>query len=206
MRQMLTLVNECTFDLCENIRNEIQRTTNDVFDLKELLQRYVADTIASTAFGFKVNSFQDKDNEFFKHGCSAANFNGIQGMKFFAFQSIPKIMKFFKVSIMKQGDIDYFRSMIRQNMKYREENNIIRPDMIHLMMEARKGSLQHDTGSDDIGFATVQESDYGKTSTQHLSKFLNFQTLQHIIPHSPTDTNTYVCNHTIPILLSNLFR
>jgi cytochrome P450 family 9 len=132
------------------------------------MQRFVANTIASTAFGFKMNSFQDKDNEFFQHGYSAANLDGIKGFKFFAFQSIPTIMNFFKIRIMDEKDTEYFRSMIRQNMKYREENNIFRPDMIQLMMEARKGSLQHDTSNDDIGFATVHESDYGKTSTKHL--------------------------------------
>ncbi|XP_037033430.1 probable cytochrome P450 9f2 [Bradysia coprophila] len=169
MRQMLSLINECTFDLCDNIKNEIQNKHSDTFDLKELMQRFVANTIASTAFGFKMNSFQDKDNEFYKHGYSAANLDGIKGMKFFAFQSIPKIMNFFKIRMMHEKDTEYFRSMIRQNMKYREENNIYRPDMIHLMMEARKGSLHHDTTSnDDIGFATVQESDYGRNSTKHL--------------------------------------
>lgn len=170
MRQMMTLVNECTLDLCENIKDEINKTNNNTFDMKQMLQMYVANTIASTAFGFKVNTYEDKENEFFKHGYSAANLDGIQGMKFFAFQSIPKIMKFFKVPLMHQKDTDYFRSMIRQNMKYREDNNIVRPDMIHLMMEARKGSLLHDNKNDDIGFATTQESDYGKTSTKHLSK------------------------------------
>lgn len=167
---MLSLVNECTFDLCDYVNNEIQTKHSDIFDLKDLLKRFVANTIASTAFGFKMNSFQDKENEFFKHGYSAANLDGIQGLKFFAFQSIPKIMNFFKIRIMGEKDTEYFRSMIRQNMKYREENNIFRPDMIHLMMEARKGSLHHDTSNDDIGFATVQESDYGRTSTKHLSK------------------------------------
>lgn len=171
MRQMMTLVNECSLDLCENIRNEIQRTNDDIFNLKDVLQRYVANTIASTAFGFKLNTFQDKNNEFFKHGYSAANLDGIQGLKFFAFQSIPKFMNFFRVKLMHQKDTEYFRSMIRENMKYREANNIFRPDMIHLMMEARKGSLHHDSStSDDIGFATVQESDYGKTSIKHLSE------------------------------------
>lgn len=167
----MSLVNECTSELCDNIKNEMQNSRQSgIFDLKELMQRYVANTIASTAFGFKLNSFQDKNNEFYKRGFSAANLDGIQGLKFFAFQSIPKIMNFFKIRLMREEDSKFFRSMIRQNMKYREENNIIRPDMIHLMMEARKGSLQHDTGNDDIGFATVQESDYGRTSIKHLSK------------------------------------
>lgn len=169
MRQMLSLVNECTFDLCDYVKNEIQSKHSDVFDLKDLMKRFTANTIASTAFGFKMNSFQDKENEFFKHGYSAANLDGIQGLKFFAFQSIPKIMNFFKIRIMGEKDTEYFRTMIRQNMKYREENNIFRPDMIHLMMEARKGSLHHDTSNDDIGFATVPESDYGRTSTKHLN-------------------------------------
>lgn len=170
MRQMVTLVNDCTFELCAHLKNEITRTNHNTFDMKDVLQRYVANTIASTAFGFTLNSYEDKDNDFFKHGYSASNLDGIQGMKFFAFQSIPKIMNFFKISLMHQHDTDYFRSMIRQNMKYREENNIFRPDMINLMMEARKGSLHHDIANDDIGFATTHESDYGKASIKHLGE------------------------------------
>jgi len=167
MRQMMQLLNECTSDLCENIKMEM--ANNDkIFDIKDLFKRYVTNTIASSAFGFKINSLKDRNNEFYKRGASAASFEGFQGAKMFAFLSIPKFMKLFKIPFMLKKDVEYFRSMIRDNMKYREENNIRRPDMINIMMEAKKGSLQHDTKNDDIGFATVQESDYGKSSTKHL--------------------------------------
>lgn len=32
----------------------------------------------------------------------------------------------------------YFRTVINETIKVREENNIIRPDMINLLLEARK--------------------------------------------------------------------
>lgn len=58
-------------------------------------------------------------------------------------------------------------------MKYREENNVIRQDMIHLLMEAKKGSLKHEesSGTKDAGFATVEESKLGKEVVKR-SKFL----------------------------------
>lgn len=50
-------------------------------------------------------------------------------------------------------------------MKYREDNKIIRHDMINLLMEARNGNLSHSANAPqskkeiEIGFATVDESD-----------------------------------------------
>lgn len=169
MKQMMLLLNECSTDLCENIKTAAANN-GKIFDMKNLFQRYVANTIASSAFGFKINSFEDPNNEFYQRGCSASNISGIQGLKLFAFQSIPSFMKFFKIQMLSTDDVEYFRKMVRENMKYREENNIRRPDMINIMMEAKKGSLQHDTNSDDIGYATVQESAYGRASIKHLSK------------------------------------
>lgn len=57
----------------------------------------------------------------------------------------------------------FFKSLVRSSMETREKNNIIRPDMIHLLMEAKKGKLDHkdDGHSKDTGFSTVEESFLG---------------------------------------------
>lgn len=39
---------------------------------------------------------------------------------------------------------DFFLNLIVRTLREREAKNIIRPDMIHLMMEARKGNLSED--------------------------------------------------------------
>lgn len=59
----------------------------------------------------------------------------------------------------------YFLQIIKEAIKTREQNNIVRPDLIHLLMEARKGQLQNDKIDleQDAGFATAQETKMEKT-------------------------------------------
>lgn len=61
--------------------------------------------------------------------------------------AIPKIMKKLDISILDQHTKKFFRQTISETMKYREEKNIFRPDMIQLLMQAKKGKLS-DNGSE----------------------------------------------------------
>lgn len=60
---------------------------------------------------------------------------------------------------------DFFRTLVQGTMKNREENNIIREDMIHLLMEAKKGSLKHEshpqTEKEVAGFSTAEDAYVG---------------------------------------------
>lgn len=73
-------------------------------------------------------------------------------------------MQWFKLRINPEGS-DFFESIVAKTVKTREDLNIIRPDMIHLLMESKKGRLKHEEAQQedtDVGFATVQESNVGK--------------------------------------------
>ena len=35
----------------------------------------------------------------------------------------------------------FFRNLVADSIKQREEKNIVRPDLIHILMQARKGAL-----------------------------------------------------------------
>lgn len=54
---------------------------------------------------------------------------------------------------------NFFINLIKETIKIRKEKGVIRPDMIHLLMEARKGktALEDTTNLPDTGFATVNE-------------------------------------------------
>ena len=56
---------------------------------------------------------------------------------------------------------EFFINAIKNTISVREEKNIYRPDMINLLMEARKGKERQDDDQDlvDTGFATVKESE-----------------------------------------------
>lgn len=56
----------------------------------------------------------------------------------------------------------YFRQVVSDMIKTREEKGIVRPDMIHLLLEARRGVQRHEENNViDTGFSTAQESDLG---------------------------------------------
>lgn len=58
----------------------------------------------------------------------------------------------------------FFRRLIKDTITAREEQKIVRPDMIHLMLEARKGRKQEreEEAIPDTGFATVEEANLEK--------------------------------------------
>ncbi|CAD0199598.1 unnamed protein product [Chrysodeixis includens] len=120
---------------------------------------------ASCAFGLKVNSHTEVDNQFYTMGKEATNFNFRQMIMFFLLVNMPKVIKFLKWEMISEGPRNFFRNLVLDTMKDRELRHIIRPDMIHLLMEAKKGKLSHeDVKPNDTaaGFATVEESSVGQ--------------------------------------------
>lgn len=56
---------------------------------------------------------------------------------------------------------DFFERLVADNIKLREEQNIIRPDVMHLLLESKKGRLCYEEDKDhatETGFSTVEES------------------------------------------------
>jgi len=45
---------------------------------------------------------------------------------------------------MSSSVVNFFRSLVHTTMSTREERGILRPDMIHLLMQAKKDMLQRD--------------------------------------------------------------
>ncbi|XP_052740446.1 cytochrome P450 9e2 [Bicyclus anynana] len=139
-------------------------------DCKDLTARYANDVIASCAFGLKVDSHTDENNQFFEMGKTAATFKFKQMLMFFAMSACPSLAKRLKLKLFTNQTKEFFEELVLTSMKDREARNIIRPDMIHLLMEAKKGQLIHDEKSttenghndQDTGFATVEESTVGK--------------------------------------------
>lgn len=58
---------------------------------------------------------------------------------------------------------DFFTNLVDETIRIREEKCIVRPDVINLLLEARRGDENHvETTSVETGFATVEEANLGK--------------------------------------------
>lgn len=174
MRLMLSLVGECA----KRFSEEILRQTNGqdkVYDIKDLMYRYVSDTIATAAFGLEVDSLREPENEFFRMGQKVSNFGGVQGFKFMGFANMPALMKLLRIKFFSDEQSKFFRNLVRGNMDYREKEKLVRHDMIDTLLEAKKGKLSHNGqsnhGEQDTGFATVEESEVGMSNKSIESKY-----------------------------------
>ncbi|CAG9824140.1 unnamed protein product [Phaedon cochleariae] len=162
MRSMFVLMSECSETFVKHFLDKNDDVTE--IEMKDMFTRFTNDVIATTAFGVKVDSLAKPKNDFYLMGKSATDFSGIwKNLKFFGYMVIPGFFKFFKIGLFEKSVSHFFIDLINDTVKTREEKHIVRPDVIHLLMEARKGIQQKEESNvPDTGFATVQEADLGK--------------------------------------------
>ncbi|KAF2898585.1 hypothetical protein ILUMI_07590 [Ignelater luminosus] len=161
MRSMFVLMEQCA----EQFVKYFEKQKGPVeLELKDSFTRYANDVIGTAAFGITCDSLADKENQFYMMGKELTTFTFLQNLKFFGFSISPALMALFKVKLFNAKAISFFRSIIKQTLQIREEKGIVRPDVIHLLMEAKKGRLKYENQTNvvDTGFAVVEESELGK--------------------------------------------
>lgn len=162
MRTMYVLIKDCAEQFAQHFMDIEKQNGIISVDMKDIFTRYTNDVVATTAFGIKCDSLKDKNNEFYLMGKEISDFGFKTNMKFLGYMLAPFIMKYFNIRLFGDNIKNFFKNIVENSIETREKEGIIRPDMIHLLMEARKGNLRHETKTEDAGFATVDESEIGK--------------------------------------------
>ncbi|EDW02023.1 GH20129 [Drosophila grimshawi] len=145
LKAMFELINECSVEGVRYIECELRgANTNEIeLEMKDYFGRFANDVIASSAFGLKVNSFAHQKNQFYTLGQSVLHISRLAMFKVFLYGIIPNVMKCLRVKVFDSRKVNYFINLVFDAMKYRAEHKIIRPDMIHLLMEAKRQFQQH---------------------------------------------------------------
>lgn len=171
MRSMLQLITEVTEQLVTYLQLESgEGGSVREYDMKETCSRYTNDVIALCAFGIKVDSLKDRDNEFYTTGKALMDFSNLKMfVKFMVIRFLPKLTKLLKMSLVSLPTRKFFTDVILSTMEYREKNQVSRPDMVSLLMEAKKGTLKSVDEKVTEGFATVDDAEVQgqPTATRH---------------------------------------
>ncbi|KAF5288525.1 hypothetical protein FQA39_LY15393 [Lamprigera yunnana] len=133
IRMMFNLMEECTAQYINYFKNENDEV---VIELKDTFTRFANDIIATCAFGIQCNSLKHRDNEFYIMCKDAANFSGIRSLKMFGYEFSPTLMKLFGIKMFSNRVSTFFRKTIKDTLDLRRQKNIIRSDMIHLLLES----------------------------------------------------------------------
>ncbi|KAJ9573562.1 hypothetical protein L9F63_009047, partial [Diploptera punctata] len=139
MKTMFVLVNEC----CQQLVNFLEQYGDLlILELKDLYTRYSNDVIATAAFGIGVDSLKQPTNEFYMMGRKAFKYTNRSLFKMFGFLICPKMMQMLGARIIPEKATQYFQNVIHEAISTREQEGIVRPDMIQLLLQAKKGNLQ----------------------------------------------------------------
>ncbi|XP_055589841.1 probable cytochrome P450 9f2 [Uranotaenia lowii] len=164
MRQMFELVVKCAENSVGFYRGEIGQQSGKQYEMKDVFARFATDVIATCAFGIQVDSSRERDNEFYRTGRDMMSFGRFSVLvRIFFCRVMPSVASALGIDIIDRKHNRYFSKLIKEAVKARETRGIVRPDMINLLMQARKGLLNHAGETEQReGFAVVEESEVGK--------------------------------------------
>lgn len=169
IKAMFDLMSQCAQRLTEFHLEKSLETPQIEVELGDIFKKYANDVIGTCAFGVECDSLRNPENEFYRNGMDATNFTGFSGVKIMLAHFAPDLFKFFNMKVLPQNVSDFFINLIKESLAYREKNNVIRPDVIQLLMDARKGKLKHEkqeTQVLDDGYSVIEESAVGKVDVR----------------------------------------
>lgn len=92
MKAMFTLISDCARDFVEHFK----QNQKDIItiEMKDTFTRFTNDVIATTAFGIKVDSLKNRNNQFYVMGKEMTNFSSFwKNMKFFGYFACPRLFE-----------------------------------------------------------------------------------------------------------------
>lgn len=138
--------------------------TENTVELREVAACYTTNVISSVAFGLDVDCLDDPRSMFRKYGHTffEASFKNIIRSNLAIMN--PRLAKFLRLRFTDKEVSDFFVGIVRQNLEYREKNNITRKDFFQMLIQLRNtGKIQDDGG------------EWHTTSTVHQGKTLSLE-------------------------------
>ncbi|CAL1686496.1 unnamed protein product [Lasius platythorax] len=135
MKAMFKLMSDCAANFTEFLSK--MPSDKSVMEIKDCFTRYTNDVIATCAFGISVDSMRNRTNEFYVYGKDATTFNTLRTIRFYFIRSMPTITKMLGIKFVGNRVGQFFKDLVRGTIDTRDRQNIVRPDMLQLMMESR---------------------------------------------------------------------
>lgn len=129
------------FPLISSMSNRLTKFLEDKsesIDMKEVFQAFTVEVITNLAFGIETQCLGNFKNEFYKiaRGSSEASF--FEGLKMFILMFSENLAKKLDLRFIPENFAVFFLNAIRESVKYREDNEIIRNDFCQLLINLMK--------------------------------------------------------------------
>ena len=115
---------------------------NGPVDIKDIGLRFSVSIIMSCAFGLDDHALENKDAESVQIATQIFNVEGLRVFLMLFVDIFKNISRKLHIKLFEPHISEYFMNVIRDTFSYRKENNIIKPDILHQLMQLKdSGSI-----------------------------------------------------------------
>lgn len=166
MKMMYGLLLDQALDFVKFFEERANRGEKIVHDVREILGRFTADGISTAVMGFEADCVRNENSYVYKivrklqHDMKGP----VGSMKLLLSISFPKLYKLLGLQLISQEVKDFLHRTVIVTMNERAQLNTSRPDVIELMVQAKKGQLKNETEVNDkdlSNFSANLEYDVG---------------------------------------------
>lgn len=137
IKLMFDQINECSDTMMENIYKKMNDISNDI-DVRSIISKFSIDVIASCAFGLTLNENIEDHSKFHMYGMILFQPSLRYLMRQLCLMISPKLLKILRFTNFPTIVSNFFHRVFHETILYREKNNLIRPDIMQTLIEARK--------------------------------------------------------------------
>lgn len=109
----------------------------ETIEVRELFTRCTTNCIASVGFGIDIDCIKNPDSEFRVYGKRVFEGSLLNAWRNLCIFVAPTLSKIFRPRFICKDVGDFMINIVSKNVKYREENNIVRKDFFQLLMQLR---------------------------------------------------------------------
>jgi cytochrome P450 family 9 len=135
MKVMFKLMSDCA----DNFSDFLYKLPSDkkTMEMKDSFTRYTNDVIATCAFGVTVDSMRNRENDFYVYGKEMTTFDLWRTIRFYLIRSMPRLCRALGMKFISHRVAQFFKDLVRETVYVRDKQNIVRPDMLQLMIDTR---------------------------------------------------------------------
>jgi cytochrome P450 family 6 len=168
LKAMFPIMQDCGQVLTDYIDKNMKNNKNQ-FDIKELFARFTTSIISSVAFGIENDCINEPDNVFRKMGMTVFDNDlrtvVINMLVFF----MPGLFTKLKIMPFKPEFSKFINSIVKQNVEYREKNNVHRNDFMQLLIQLKNQGYVSADKDDEQESAEVKHDSVKKLTLDEIA-------------------------------------
>lgn len=146
---MFYLLAECSKEFEKLIDSSSE--AGRAIEAREVAAKFTIDVIGSCAFGIQINALTDEDSEFHRAAKKLSKPSYKATLWRMLRTAMPRLYKLLGVQVIDPGVTKFFKDVVSQMIKQREEHGVKRHDFMDLLIELKdKGTLENESGSKQV--------------------------------------------------------